>query len=336
MRQHSSQIFVLILFLWSFCWADPNPYRVAVVDSFVDHQKITAITDRDDWETGEILPVISKNAKLGVIGFVEVNSIKALQGRKFELRLKLVRQSRRYFIQTGDIIRRMDLTSDNPDYIGTTDLIIHDSETNVSARYRPLVYQGFTIGDTAQTLYKGEYLFNYFGNLYYGATSWLTVGSVTTANFFGKPNANFKARIYDTDSTTIATGLSYVGFNEHNQASLNLNLYWDNTSNAAQISHTFVSLGLIEWEKAAEATAVKSLTSSTFQSGYEYILRDWNRVLIGPSYNFDKKALGGFVSYVWIINRVHTQVSVNSADITHIKLDPTDGYYGFFEVYWRY
>ncbi len=49
------------------------------------------------------------------------------------------------------------------------------------------------------------------------------------------------------------------------------------------------------------------------------ILQDWNRVLLGPSYNFEKKALGGFVSYIWVINRVHTQISVNSADITLLK-----------------
>ncbi|MBC7742486.1 MAG: hypothetical protein H7061_09825 [Bdellovibrionaceae bacterium] len=341
MRQFSSKnFFYLIFILWNLstsaiCFANDD-YRAALIDSFVDHQKMTAISERDDWEPGEILPVISKNAKLGVIGFVEVSSIKAIAGRKFEIRLRLIRQSRRYFIQTGDIVRRMDLTAENPDYIGSTDLIIKQSSLNISARFRPLVYQGFVIGDTAQTLYKNEVLFNYFGNVYYGVTNWLTLGTLAPANLFGGPNASFKARLYDSESTTVASGLSYVNINQKNQASLNLNLYWDSLSNDAQLTHTFVSIGLIEWEKSAEATAVKSLTSSTFQSGYEVILQDWNRVLLGPNYNFEKKALGGFVSYIWIINRVHTQISINSADITKLKLDPKDGYYGFFEVYWRY
>lgn len=319
-----------------FAFAEANPYRTALVESFVDHQKITAITDRDDWEVGEILPVISKNARLGVIGFVEVNSIRALSSIKFELRLKLLRQSRRYFIQTGDVIRRMDLTTGNVDYIGTTDLLIRQSAINVSSRYRPLVYQGFVIGDTAQTLFEKEILINYFGNLLYGFNDWLTLGTLTTANIFGKPNASFKAKLYDSEATTLATGLSFVRLVQEGEASLNLNLYWDSISSDSLISHTFVSLGLIKWEKAADASAIKALGSSSFQSGYELILSNWDRFLVGPSYNFEKKALGGYLSYVWIVDRVHAQVSINATDITQLKFDPQDGYYGFFDLYWRF
>ncbi|MBC7421287.1 MAG: hypothetical protein H7328_11215 [Bdellovibrio sp.] len=325
----------------SFFFAEKNfastyVFRSARVESFIDHQKITAISERDDWEVGEILPVVSRNAKLGVVGFVEVNSVRALSPTSFELRLKLLRQSRKYFIQTGDVIRRMDLSVGNPDYIGSTDLIIHQNAVNVSSKYRPLVYQGFVIGDTAQTLYNHELMINYFGNLLYGFNDWLTLGTLTTANIFGKPNASFKARVYDSESTTLATGLSFVRLEQEGEASLNLNLYWDSISSDALISHTFVSLGLIKWEKAADSAAIKALGSSSFQSGYELILNNWDRFLVGPSYNFEKKALGGYLSYVWIADRVHAQISINATDITHLRLDPQDGYYGFFDLYWRF
>ena len=330
-------VFLILPLLWNFSAdADINPYRTALVDSFIDHQKITATSDRDDWEVGEILPVISKNARLGVIGFVEVNSIRALSAIKFELRLQLLRQSRKYFIQTGDVIRRMDLTVNNSDYVGTTDLLIHQSTVNVSSKYRPLVYQGFVIGDTAQTLYEREILFNYFGNLLYGYNEWLTIGTLTTANIFGKPNASFKAKVYDSESTTLATGLSFVRLIQEDEASLNLNLYWDSVSSDSLISHTFISLGLIKWEKAADSAAIKALGSSSFQSGYEIILDNWDRFLVGPSYNFEKKALGGYLSYLWIADRLHAQVSINATDITKLRLDPQDGYYGFIDLYWRF
>lgn len=308
----------------------------ALVEAFIDHQKLTAISDTDDWTVGEILPVISKNTKLGVIGFVELNSVRAVGVKQYELRLKLLRQSRKYFIQSADVIRRMDMSVANEDYVGSTDLVIHKTTMNVSARYRPLVYQGVGIGDTAQTLYQGEVMVNYFGNVFYGATDWLTLGTVAPFNVLGRPNANFRARFWDSESTTLSSGLSFVRLIQERQATLNLNLYWDSTSTDALITHTFLSIGLINWDGAANSAAIKALGSSSFQTGYEIIMDGWDRFLVGPNYNFEKKALGGYLSYVWIFDRVHAQLSVNATDITHLRLDPTDGYYGFFDLYWRF
>jgi hypothetical protein len=127
-----------------------------------------------------------------------------------------------------------------------------------------------------------------------------------------------------------------VRFVQKNQASLNLNFYWDTISSDSVVTHTFLGLGLISWEDSVNATAIKALSSSSFQTGYEIILDNWDRFLVGPNYNFEKKGLGGYLSYVWTMNRLHVQVSVNATDITHLRLDPTDGYYGFAEVYWRF
>jgi hypothetical protein len=80
-----TQISIALIFLLqtSLALAEYVPYRTALVETFIDHQKITAISDREDWDVGEILPVISKNAKLGVIGFVEVNSVRVVGFKKF-------------------------------------------------------------------------------------------------------------------------------------------------------------------------------------------------------------------------------------------------------------
>ena len=65
--------------------------------------------------------------------------------------------SLRFFIQQGDYIKRLNLKTENPDYIGTTDLIVKTSPTEVSSKYKALVYQGVFIGETAQTLMKNEF-----------------------------------------------------------------------------------------------------------------------------------------------------------------------------------
>lgn len=310
--------------------------RGAIVTSYIDEQYLLATSETNMWEIGEILPIISQNSKIGVFAFVEVQNIKTIRYGQYELRLKLLRQSRKYLIQKGDIIKKLDMLSYNPEFIGTTDLIVKKSELNISSKYRPLFYQGISIGETAQALYKNEFLITYLGTVSYGATDWLTLGTFLPGNVIQSPNGNFKARFWDTDSTTLAAGLSYVDLQKEDEATLNLNFYWDSISSESLISHTFLSLGLVKWDGAADAAAIKALGSSSFQSGYEVILSDWNRLLIGPNYNFERKALGGYLSYLWIYDRFHAQISVNSTDITKLKLDPREGYYGFFDFYWRF
>ncbi len=337
MHQFSSKAFICLIFLFSaLAEADFEHGHSAIIDKFIDYQKITAITDTNDWEIGEVIPVISQNSKLGVIAFLELNSIKTISPNKFELRAKLLRQSRKYFIQTGDIIRRMDLSTKNDDFVATTDLIIRQSHLKISARYRPLIYQGFSIGETAQTLYEHEMMVTYLGNVFYGYKDWLMLGTFATANLLGRPNLEFKAKLIDTEANTVSAGLSFVKLVPTNESTVNLNLFWDSTSTDALISHIFISLGLLKWEGAADAAAIKALGSSSFQSGYEIILDSWDRLLIGPNYNFEKKALGGFIGYIWVYDRFHLQASVNTTDITHLRLDPSDGYYGFVDLFWRF
>jgi hypothetical protein len=331
--------FLITLFFLYFGFSAHAVYDqnlIAVVTRFTDDQHLMAISSQGGWNVGEIVSVISQNSKLGSVAFVEIDSVRAKSEGGFELKLSLVRQSRKYFVQTGDFIKRLDLTTDNVDYFGTTDLIIRESRMGISSKYRPLVHQGFIIGDTAQTLYENEFLVNYFGNLYYGATENITVGTLAPVNLLGRPNFNFRAKLYDSDSTTLSSGFSFVRLDKEGQASLNWNFYWDNISSDALISHTFLGLGLISWTNAGDAAALKYLTSSSFQTGYEILLDKWDRLLMGPSYNFEKKALGGYLSYVWIIDRFHFQLSINATDVTHLRLDPTDGYYGFFDMYWRF
>lgn len=343
MSKFSSQKAVLVYFAFLFVMlcslqthADYLSGYSALIERVIDEQTILGYSETSDWEVGEILPVISQNAKVGVFAFIEVQNIKKIGFKKYEIRFKVIRQSRRYLIQKGDAVRRLDLGIENEEYVGTTDLIIKKSQLNISSRYRPLFTQGLAIGETAQTLYKNEFLFNYLGNLSFGATDWLTLGTFTTVNVLGRPNANFKVKFWDSESATLSTGLSYVRLTQEDSATLNMNFYWDSTSSETLISHTFLGLGLIRWEKAADAAAIKELGSSSFQTGYEIVMSNWDRILIGPNYNFEKKALGGYVSYIWVYDRFHMQVSINATDITHFRLDPSDGYYGFFDLYWRF
>lgn len=336
--KYSINLFFILLssvLFHSVSQAEVLIYNSALVQKTLDDQTLLATSDSKIWEIGEIVPVVSQNSKIGVFAFAEVESVRP-SGSQFDVRLKLIRQSRKYMIQKGDYVKRIDLTTLDTEYIGTTDLILKKSQQNISSRYRPLVYQGVFIGETAQVLYNNELLFNILGNLHYGLTDWLTVSSFVTFNALGRPNASIKTRFYESESTTLSAGLSFVRLVKEDQVNLNFNLFWDSTSSDSLISHTFLGLGLIQYDGAADASAIKAVGSSAFQTGYEVILSNWDRFLIGPSYNFEKKSLGGYLSYVLIYDRFHLQLALNATDISKFRYDTRDGYFLNFDIFWRY
>ncbi len=333
--QKISLIF-LLLFAGGNAFSKASYKTTAIIEYVVDEQNLMATSDSGDWNVGEILPIMSQNSKIGVFAYAELASVKYIQPGRYNLKLRLLRQSRKYLIQQGDYIRRLNLGTDNSDYVGTTDLLVNKSEMPVSAKYKPLVYQGIFIGETAQMLYKEELLINFLGNAYYGILENVMIGSYVPLNFLTGANGSVKVRAYDTEAATLSTGLSYADVKAKGERTLNLNLYWDSISSDTLLSHVYLSLGLIKWEDAGDAKAIKTLGSSSFQTGYEVIMSNWDRFLIGPSYNFDTKSLGGYLAYVWIYDKFHAEASINTTNIASLKINPADGYYGAFDLYWRF
>jgi hypothetical protein len=327
---------LLVCFAFVRAEAKTQYKSFATVDFVADDQNLIAVSDTSSWNIGEILPIISQNSKIGVFAYGELTNVKSIQGNKYQLKLKLLRQSRKYLIQQGDYVKRLNLEFENSDYVGTTDLLVKKSDLAVSSKYRPFVYQGIFIGETAQSLYKDEVLINFLGNAFYGLTEDIMVGSYLPLNILTGLNGSAKFKFYDSESTTLSAGLNYSEIRNKSDATLNLNLYWDSVSSDTLISHIYLSLGLIKWEGAGDAAAIKTLGSSSFQTGYEVVMSNWDRFLIGPSYNFDTKALGGYLSYVWIYDRFHAQVSLNTTNIVSLKASLRDGYYMFFDLYWRF
>jgi hypothetical protein len=308
----------------------------ARIDSIIDYKTFSAISGFSNWSIGEVVAVESQNPSAGIIAFVEVTSVENSQNGTYLVRYELLRHSRTSFVQVGDTVYKLDLSSKNPRYKGTTDLIIKKRSEAISSRYKPLFTQGVNIGETAQTLWENEYLITWYGMVDYGWTDNLTIATILPGDIAGAGNGQFKYKVYQSDSTVLATGLSYAQIPHESRSTLNLNFIWDSISSQSVISHTFVTLALFTFEKAEDATAIKSLGTSSFQTGYEFILDDWDRVLVGPNYNFEKKAVGGYLSYVQIWEKFHFAVSINSTNVASFRLSASDGYYGFFDAYWRF
>jgi hypothetical protein len=95
-------------------------------------------------------------------------------------------------------------------------------------------------------------------------------------------------------------------------------------------------VALATFDKAKNFSALKGAGTSSLQSGYEFVMDDWNRVLLGPSYNFDNKTVGGSISYMWIWDHFHSMIGVSTTDISNLVYNLRDGYYFNFDMYWRF
>jgi len=271
-----------------------------------------------------------------ILGLAELREIESIENGKYENTFYLSKVFDNQIIQVGDELKEMNLTTYNEDYQGTTELLIKKSKANVSSRFKPIFTQGVVAGDTAETLDRDEFIITYLGQIYYGLYPSWTFGTTAPVNAAGGLNFFSKIRLLSTDQNTLATGLSFTRIPQTDQSTLNLTFLWDSYSNSSMITHNYLSLAVLSYDKAAETTAIKSFASSSIQSGYEFILPNWDRILLGPNYNFETKSIGGYFSYVKIWDRLHVYLSLNTIDIRTLRWSYTEGYYFFLDMYWRF
>jgi hypothetical protein len=306
------------------------------VKEIISNTKIKAHSIKRKPEINEKLSFLSPEENVGVYGVGIVKKVTSLREGEYEFEMEIISLSPRYTVRVGDRVVSLDLSGQQIDYGGGTDRLVVKSSDRVSARYKPIVTQGLSIGETAETLWNKEYLFTYYGQLNYGLYDFLSIGTVLPLNVTGSPNAALKLRMYRSATNVVSTGITYTKIPNSDSSSLNLNFMWDSISNNDLITHNFITLAVVSFSNAVDVSAIKSIGTSSLQTGYEFIMSDWSRFLVGPNFNFEKKSVGGYFSYLKILDRIHLQFSINSTNIRSFKLSPTDGYYAFFDVYWRY
>lgn len=313
-----------------------NDWARGYIQSIDSSTTLSALSAYSEFRIGEVLVVQSRDKTQGIIGFVQIESIMTEGDGQYQLKARLVRHSKFAMIQVGDILYRMDFNTFHEEYRGTTELIMKNEDARSSASYKSLVFMGLSVGETAQTLRQDEYLINILGYLDYGVTSRFSIGTILPANLLSAPNAHGKYKVYESDSNIASLGLNFFQSPESNTGVINMTLYWDSVSSESVISHTNLSLALATFDKAKNLTALKGAGTSSLQSGYEFIMNDWNRVLMGPSYNFENKSVGGYMSYMWIWDHMHLLAGISTTDISNVIYNVQDGYYFNADLFWRF
>ena len=339
MRKFSCAL-ILMLFSFSAFAAKTltfdNDWARGYVQSIDTSKALTVLSAYSEFRLGEMLVVQSHDPGQDIIGFVQVESIETRGDGQYILKVRLVRHSKFSMIQLGDVVYRMDVNNFHDEYKGTTELIMRNEDPDSSSSYKALVFMGLSSGETAQTLRRHEFLVNILGYADFGVTSRFTIGSLLPANVLSTPNIHGKYKVYESDSNVASFGLNFFQSPDTSTGVINANLYWDSVSSESVISHTNLSLALASFDKAKNLTALKGAGTSSLQSGYEFVMDDWNRVLMGPSYNFENKSIGGYVTYMWIWDHFHAMGGVSTTDISNFVYNLQDGYYFNFDMYWRF
>lgn len=260
--------------------------------------------------------------------------------------MRLQRSSKKSLVKRGDFFEKIDIQDYDRNYQGSTDLIFRIEDRRVSSRYKHLVTQGNAIGDTAETLWSWEsalMVSRLFDDkkflssviLNFGLTNRITLAT-RLHTLQENPNLSVKTKFYQGEVNTLATGFTVQKITEEQAATININFMWDAVSSDTTISHTFLSIALRNDQQNSESSVFKSIGTSNVQTGYEFILKNWSRVLVGPNYNVENKVLGGYLAYVKIWNQIHLQIGVNTTNFQSLRFRADDGYSPFIEGYLRF
>ena len=335
----------------------PSPQRLSIdrhLASVIESQKLTEgfgekwlITDYIDAynfhflgfgpapESGQFLKITSRTKGVGTVGFALAGAVEYRKGTSFLGRAQILKNASHSLVQIGDSLEALDLSSYDSTLEGRTELLAKEPTQSVAARYRPLYLQGFSIGETGSVLSKDEILVGAYGHVSYGLFHSLSVGVFLPGFFLTSPNANAKWNFFQDGSETVSAGVNLTKIRDSSSTAVNLTIYWDSITSQRMTTHMLATLALATLERVEDTVAIKAAGSSSLQTGYELLMPNWDRVLFGPSYNFETKSIGGYVAYKRIWDHFHLSVSVSTVNIRELKFAQT-GYVGLIEAYWRF
>lgn len=305
----------------------------AYLTEIVDHRLLIAEAETPLFQVGDNLPVYSATGGGQPVAFVQVIKIEGeIPQRLF---CQLLEHSRWSLVRPGDYLQKIDLSKVSESYLGGTELLVRSSSRKISTRYKPLVYQGLSIGETAEVLMPDENLITFLGYYSYGFKNGWMATTIVPGYFFGLYNLNIKKQFLNSENHVLSWQLKNY-FNQNTQSTRNaFEFYWDSINAGNQIAHTVLTVNLAPFGIRKDEL-LNIITSTSLQSEYEFILDNWDRVLVGPKYNFDLKAVGGHLSYLAIWDSFNLSLTLSTVDFSSIKFDPEKGYLFSFDLFWRY
>jgi hypothetical protein len=241
--------------------------------------------------------------------------------------------SRSALVRVGDRTQELNL-SRKADVPGRYDLLVEDKR-KIAARYKPLVYGGYLFGETASTLAKGEFLFGPTP-LFYGVTNRLQIETMPFLPFAKIANAGAKFKFYDTEDVTFAALASVNQHFDVGRRSWSASIFYDSTSNGHSMSHTTLTFNSkLPTSSPLEDKEKEQRFSAEIVSTYEWVLKGWQRILLGPKFTAGETKDVGFVATaVFPYRYFHWTLNVELNSITRFQFK-NKKQLASFDLFWR-
>ncbi len=303
------------------------------VDSALDQKAVIVKLDPEhDFAKGERVVILSRTQG----SLVAIGKVKKIQKDQYpEMAIveieeiignKLILPSDAVERLTAEILEKHHVT-------GHISLML-GQERQIPARYKDLAYMGVFNSD-GHTLADKEWLVS-IPQVQYGLTDSFTVKVLTGLYLDGFANIGAKARVMRNQWGQLTlNALTSRQVNRDDwvfQTGLVLTL----PSNGRFQSHLVINARIegIE-EDNPEVDKLNLFPESDIRTIYEYVTDDWDRVLFGPSFNFENQSVGGTLSHMWIWDTFHLNLGIATKDVSKLKFDE-DGYYVLFDFFWRF
>jgi hypothetical protein len=282
------------------------------------------------WELDDVLAIYGSSPALSeeILGFGQISKKSETQ-----VLATVKTHSKSALIRPGARVVRANLRSMNGKLPARYDLETRP-DRKISARYKPLVYTGFQAGQTASILGKYEHLLG--PGLYaYGLHEKFQLETAFLPNFVGVYNLGGKISIAHNDEFRIAAQLTgqgdLKGFYRVGAA-----IFTDITSNSRFITHYRLALQNAVSSDSQATDTLKNPIQTELRINSGIMLGNWDRLIVGPKFNFDKKILGANLTYVFVWDHFHLLPSLASDDLTRLGLGDRTGTNFNLDFYWRF
>ena len=278
----------------------------------------------------DLLVIISHETG-DVLGYATVTNSK---NRAWVATVKM--HSNGAMVRVGNYLKKVDLTDHHTEMPGRFDLVRKDQK-NISAKFKPLVYLDYQLGQAAATLDEKENLAGL--TIYaYGITNHLQIDTTTILDVVKIPNVGIKGNFLRGEDFSVSAYAKYYRYLKYdNRSAFDFELIIDKASNSNMMTFTKLSHKVRRPQGSGILTPniYTEHSSTEVQTIYGYIFSSWNRLLLGPKYNFEERTVGGAAIYTLFYKHMHWSFALQTPNISNLRLG-TESYNYYLDFYWRF
>jgi hypothetical protein len=233
-------------------------------------------------------------------------------------------------IRPGNKVYMMDVKQADPSIPASFTLLVPD-DAGASVRFKPMIFLGPVLGQTAATLAPREWIFG-VGIMGLAPRIGTQVDASPLALLTGTPNLGLKLRWFRNEELTVSSYMKGYYYLFKSKASFDFEMILDNYSSTRTASHTKITIktqrptkGLFNEEKGK-----KSITAH-LENFYSIMLPRWDRVQIGPRYNITENLLGAYLGYVVMWDALHVMMGAQFENIIKPRSPAWNA-----DLYWRF